>query len=179
MEARLVVWIHEHANPWLDALFVLTHVLGDEPFVSSLVVISVAWHLARRRHRLAFLWLALGLTTVAILLLAKPWILRARPDFWPPIIGAQGGASFPSGHAIASATFYPLIAYEVAKGFPRFSRLAWVCAAVLSGLIGIGRVYLGVHWPTDVLAGWAVGAAQTLLGVAWLNRAVSKRRARS
>ena len=168
MEARFVVWVHEHANPWLDTLFVFTHLLGMAAFVATLVLGSIAWHVARREPRQALLWFLLGLSTLAVLQGVKPWVLRSRPELWPPLV-AQGGYSFPSGHAIIGATFYPLIAHDVARRFPRLSGLAWTVAVVLAAFIGFGRIYLGLHWPTDVLAGWAIGAVQLALGLAWLR----------
>jgi membrane-associated phospholipid phosphatase len=168
MDKWLIVWIHAHSSPWLDRVFVLSHFLGDEWFVSILVLGVSAWHLARGERRQALAWLALGLTTVGLLLAVKPWVLRARPALWPAIV-VQGGYAFPSGHAIASATFYPLIAHEVAARLPRLSRLAWITAIGLAAFVGIGRIYLGLHWPTDVVAGWALGAAQTTLALAWLR----------
>ncbi|CAO3427778.1 phosphatase PAP2 family protein [Azospirillum doebereinerae] len=104
----------------------------------------------------------------------KALIGRARPDLVPhgdDVITA----SFPSGHAMLSAVVYltlgALLAQFVAGR--RVKAYLLVCAMILTLLVGVSRVYLAVHWPTDVLAGWCVGAAWAALCwilAEWLQR---------
>jgi undecaprenyl-diphosphatase len=90
----------------------------------------------------------------------KLWVRRARPD---PYFGTvlPVSYSFPSGHALDSSVIYFALAALLAPYFPgrRERAVLFAVTAVLVLLIGISRVYLGVHWPSDVLGGWAVGAA--------------------
>jgi undecaprenyl-diphosphatase len=82
---------------------------------------------------------------------------RARPD---PFIGIKPHTySFPSGHALVSLCFYGLIGGILSlRSDRRWKRVAiWAAASLLVGLIGLSRIYLGVHWPSDVLAGYAAG----------------------
>lgn len=85
-------------------------------------------------------------------------------------------ASFPSGHAMLSAAIFLTLGALMARFTPmkRFKALALATAVVLTVLIGLSRVYLGVHWPTDVLAGWCIGSAWAalwwLLAYAWERR---------
>lgn len=74
-------------------------------------------------------------------------------------------ASFPSGHSMMAAVVYLTLGALLARVRPHKRVKAYILssAVVLTVLVGISRVYLGVHWPTDVLAGWAVGAAWALL----------------
>lgn len=169
MEAEVLLRIHAHATPLLDALFRVSHALGNTPICAVLVLAAAAWHLRRGERREAVVWIALGLTTLALMEGLKPVVARSRPELWPRLV-AQGGFSFPSGHALASATFYPLLAWEVTQRRPAEAARWYALAVALALFIGFGRLYLGVHWPTDVLGGWTLGAAQGLLGILWLGR---------
>jgi undecaprenyl-diphosphatase len=81
---------------------------------------------------------------------------RARPALWKHIVDV-GLHSFPSGHAMASIATYGFISYILAKQFPQWQRQIFAFTAVLIVAIGFSRLYLGVHWPTDVVAGYAAG----------------------
>lgn len=162
MEAAILLWIHRHASPALDVAFRLSDLLGLFLFCAPIVLAMVFWHLRRRDRRRAMLWIALGLGAYVLQAVLKELVERPRPDLWPRLIPTDG-FSFPSGHAVASATVYPLLAREVAVRLPRWAGSAYGLAAAFVLFVGLGRLYLGVHWPTDVLAGWALGLGQTVL----------------
>ncbi len=92
---------------------------------------------------------------------------RPRPDLVPHDVAVYT-LSFPSGHALLSATVYLTLAALLARTQPglRVKVFVIAVAVTLTLLIGVSRVYLGVHWPTDVLAGWTLGAAWAL--VCWI-----------
>lgn len=169
MEARLLLWIHLSASPALDAAFRLSHQLGTVEFCAALVVVAAVWQLTRGRGDAALLLLVLGLSTLLLQLGIKAMVGRARPELWPRLLAARGGA-FPSGHALAAATLYPALAWLLSEGRPARRRALLTLAGLLACFVGLGRLYLGVHWPTDVLAGWLLGAAQTTLGLRWLDQ---------
>ncbi|MFN6952382.1 MAG: phosphatase PAP2 family protein [Albidovulum sp.] len=106
---------------------------------------------------------------------AKAFFDRPRPDLVPHGTLVYT-ASFPSGHSMMAAVVYLTLAALVARTFPQqWIRVYVVALAVFVTLaVGISRVYLGVHWPTDVLAGWAAGAAWALTCAA-LADALSRR----
>lgn len=164
MEAAILVWIHGHPSPALDVAFGVSHVLGLFAFCAPIVIAMALWHLRRHDRRSALVWIALGLGAYVLQAVLKVLVERPRPDLWPRLIPADG-FSFPSGHAVASATVYPLLAREVAVRVPRWAGPAYGLAAALVLFVGFGRLYLGVHWPTDVLAGWTLGLGQTVLAL--------------
>ncbi|MDZ5458772.1 phosphatase PAP2 family protein [Azohydromonas lata] len=132
--------------------------------VLGLVLLAVcSYLLLAGLRRTAASVLASSLSGMLLSWLLKGLFDRPRPDLVPH--GAYVlSPSFPSGHAMLSALVYLTLAALVARQLPhRRLRLHVVCVAVvLTLLVGISRVYLGVHWPSDVLAGWAVGAAWAL-----------------
>ncbi len=99
--------------------------------------------------------------------LLKDTFQRARPDLVPYDVYASG-ASFPSGHSMMSAVTYLTLGALLARSQERKRLKAFflLVAMFLSFVVGVSRVYLGVHWPTDVLAGWTAGAVWALL--CWL-----------
>jgi undecaprenyl-diphosphatase len=110
----------------------------------------------------------LGLTLLLIALIGrglseaqKYWIARVRPDVEPHLVVVKT-SSFPSGHAASSMIFYLALAIALTAG-TRWSRPAAASAVLLSLLIGTSRVMLGVHWPSDVIGGWAFGMLWVLL----------------
>ena len=163
LEERLLLAIHDQASPLLDGLFLISHDLGTVMFFAPLVVGLAFWHLHRGERRLAGLWGVVGLSTYALQEGLKRLVGRPRPDLWPRLVDV-GPYSFPSGHALASATLFPLLAWDLTRASGQRVRVLAVSAAALLSLsIGLGRLYLGVHWPSDVVVGWGIGSLQCLV----------------
>lgn len=148
--------------------------LGSTTILTLTTVAALGFLLLLRKRAAALLVLVSvggGMTLSSTL---KALVGRARPDLVPhgDIVVT---ASFPSGHAMLSAIVYltlgALLAQFVAGR--RVKAYLLVCAMLLTLLVGASRVYLAVHWPTDVLAGWCVGAAWAALCwivAEWLQR---------
>lgn len=107
-------------------------------------------------------------------LLLKVLFQRPRPDL-VPLAAYASTTSFPSGHSMLSAVTYLTLGALLARAHSRKRLKAFFLLAAISLtiLVGVSRVYLGVHWPTDVLAGWTAGASWAILcGLAarWLQR---------
>jgi undecaprenyl-diphosphatase len=169
---------HDLSDPlgpkWLEELFRDFTALGG---VGVLVFISlgVAGYLVLQRKYRALLLLFVAVAGGMLLSSAlKAGFARPRPDLVPH--GAYVyTASFPSGHALMATATYLTLGALLARILPdRRTRLFLLAMAiVLSLLVGISRVYLGVHWPSDVAAGWMAGSAWALLWwlvARWLQR---------
>jgi len=120
-----------------------------------------AWIWWRHHPRLAFAIVLIVLVGRGLVEAQKYWIARVRPDLEPHLVVVKT-QSFPSGHATSSMIFYLTVALVLTAG-TRWSRVAAAIAILLSLLIGTSRVMLGVHWPSDVIGGWAFGLLWVLL----------------
>lgn len=141
--------------------------LGSAP-VLVIAVLAVAGFLAlAKAWRLAGFTLAASLGGLALSSVLKYLIDRPRPDLAPEDVFTFT-SSFPSGHSMMSAVIYLTLAALLVRLMQRrrLKGYALGIAIILTLLVGVSRVYLGVHWPSDVLAGWSAGAAWALL--CWL-----------
>ncbi|MEO6387588.1 MAG: phosphatase PAP2 family protein [Croceibacterium sp.] len=148
---------------WLRSAAIDLTALGSETILTLVAVAGVAFLLLRKRRRQgALLAFAIGGGAIVSGLLKHAYD-RARPDIVPHLVPVSS-ASFPSGHAMNSAIVYLTIAALVARSYkePATRYFIVLLAVLLTGLIGTTRVFLGVHWPSDVIAGWLVGAAWAL-----------------
>ena len=160
-EQPLMMWVHTHIGPAFTPFAVALHYIGSTPVAVVLSMLFAAWHYLRRHRSWAvFILLGTALPT-AVMFVAKQFFNRARPEFWPRII-QETGASFPSGHstfAAALATVVVLVYWQS----PHRS-LIIAAAAAFALLMGLSRIVLGVHYPTDVLVGRITGMS-TVLGL--------------
>jgi undecaprenyl-diphosphatase len=161
-DERIMRLFVDHRTAWLTTVAKIVTQLAGGLIVTPIVIATVAL-LLRVRHRRAALVVALGsIGTVALVQTTKHFIGRARPPIADRLVSAQG-LSFPSGHSAQSVACYGALAWLVWElGWRRRARVLSVVAAALVVVgVGLSRVYLGVHWPSDVLSGW-------LLGLGWL-----------
>jgi membrane-associated phospholipid phosphatase len=150
--------LHVIATPTLDHFFILTSHLGYFWGVVPLDVIVLMALVLRRRFRDSVFFGIAVLGSAVLNIAAKNYFARMRPDLWISST-PETTYSFPSGHAMGSAT---LAAAMVLLCWP--TRLRWpvtITSVVFVLLVGASRVYLGVHYPSDILAGWAAAIAWT------------------
>ena len=150
--------------PWLAEMMRDITALGSFT-VLGLVTFSVAGFLMLTHKRHAAWTVVLAVTSGTLVSTVLKWLFaRPRPDLVPhaTMVYTQ---SFPSGHAMLSAVVYLTLGALLARtqAEPRVKVYLLLLAMALTLTVGISRVYLGVHWPTDVIAGWAVGACWALL----------------
>ncbi len=158
--------------PWLESAARDITSLGSQTVIGLVVVIATVFLVLAQRRRSAMFVLVSSVSGTAMVFVLKALFNRPRPELFPhgDIVLS---ASFPSGHAMVSALVYLTLGAMLARlARPALLKCYILAAAMLlTLLIGCSRVYLGVHWPTDVLAGWAGGTAWALAwwGVAELN----------
>ena len=136
--------------------------------VLLIVTLAVTGYLIIARKRSFALTVTVSVITGMLLSQTLKWgFARPRPDLVPALARVYTH-SFPSGHAMVSAVVYLTLGVLLARTPIRTAIKAYLLfvAILLTLIVGISRVYLGVHWPSDVLAGWAGGAAWALL--CWL-----------
>lgn len=169
LDPRILAWVVEHRTEVLTSFFTSVTHLGD-PLVVTVVTVVMVISLVRWYRRLALFMVASTLGTVVITTVAKQVVDRPRPPevLW---LDAAVGPAFPSGHSAQSVALYGAIAVVVW----RLARTWWVritalaIAASIGFAVGVSRVYIAVHWPSDVLCGWAVAGLwlTILLLIGW------------
>jgi undecaprenyl-diphosphatase len=152
--------VHGWASPALTRGMLAVTMLGSERFLLPLGAILVWRLLATGRRRQAILLPVAGLSAELFSQMLKLALHRLRPETFFGLPPAET-YSFPSGHAFVSTVFYGLLASILMAGEnSRRKRAGIVAIAVLAAsAIGLSRVYLGYHYPSDVLGGWACAAA--------------------
>lgn len=142
--------------------------LGDFAILALvLLAVTIFLVLARQRHMALFVFASVvsGMALAAVL---KNLFERERPALVPPVVDAHdlyiATSSFPSGHAMMSAVVYLTLGALLARLAHDLRLKIYVLGVALTVvlMVGLSRIYLGVHWPSDVAAGWAVGAAWAL-----------------
>lgn len=155
-EKAILLNLKERANPLLDAWMVAVTFLAQGQITLPLLMLSGGL-LVYRQESPAALVLALNLSGSWLLNgIFKSFFRRRRPDLWASP-NSPMDYSYPSGHSMSAISFYGLLALYAARFFSIPLSLTAPIAAILSTLIGFSRVYLGAHWPTDVLSGWMAG----------------------
>jgi undecaprenyl-diphosphatase len=178
-DAQAFRWTHrllgENTGNWVESVTFL----ASRNWITALGLVLIGYFLVLRRHRWYTLLVpVVALGSITLNLLLKSTFNRPRPLL--PLVSASG-LSFPSGHAMISASFYGLLIYLVQTHMRRHQTLRWgltVGLSLLILLIGLTRVYLRVHYASDVLAGFAAGLVWLVSAIPLLQKieqAVKKR----
>lgn len=160
--------------PWLEETMRDFTALGGTGVLTLLTLLVVLFLLMTRKRHAALLVVFSVAGGTALSQVLKWGFDRPRPDLVPHGMAVYS-QSFPSGHAMLSAVVYLTLGALLARTQARTRVKVFLlgAAAALTVIVGISRIYLGVHWPTDVLGGWALGAgwaAFCWLVMLWLQR---------
>lgn len=171
IDTTLLKWIHSTATPALDAIFLFITNLGNVEYILPITAFLILYLLYKRQRVNAFIvTFGVGGAATANFIL-KHLFHRDRPAFWHSLI-TETGYSFPSGHAmLSSALILCIIAILWNTKWRIFSI---IIGAIIVVLIGYSRLYMGVHYPTDIIAGWSVSAAWIVI-VLFITKVTSRR----
>ncbi len=156
LDTSILLAIKRLHTTLLDQAMMGITFIGD-PAVLLVICLGVGIWLLKHQHRAAATTLSIAaIGAVGLNIWLKHLFIRPRPALWKPLVDV-GYYSFPSGHAMVSLVIYGLIGYILATQFPQQQKLIFIFTVILIAAIGFSRLYLGVHWPTDIAAGYAAG----------------------
>lgn len=164
-DKTLTAWIQGWGEAWRPFMYFITE-FGEPRYYALITMLLIAWtgFLRRFNLTLAFIGVIIGMGIISVL---KAVTGRTRPDTLYVATEKPGGLSFPSGHAGTAMLFYGLLAYLAFKYLPApYNLVTAAVAGLLIFFIGVSRVYLGAHYPTDVIGGWILGAIVLLFIIA-------------
>jgi membrane-associated phospholipid phosphatase len=148
--------VHQITSPALTASMRAVSFVGSTQFLTPATIGMFIWWMLRKWRREAWL---LGITMLGAAILNTTLKLTFRRPRPIPFFNltAPESFSFPSGHSLASFCFFGALAIILTARIrnPRLNLFIWICAALMTMWIGLSRIYLGVHYTTDVLAGFA------------------------
>ena len=164
-ELGIIEWM-QGASPMLDPLMISVTYAASNATIWLIAAFLMTCSMRYRRIGVAVI-VALAVTYIVVDLVMKPVFDRPRPfevEDLVPIVDPPTSASFPSGHTAHSfAAAFCIFYYNRRWGIP---------ALAFASLVGVSRIYLGVHWPTDVLAGVIVGVAVAYAAIWFMDRRV-------
>lgn len=160
LDRPVTAFVAHARTPWMTASAQAITLLGSAPVMAGLIVCAgILLRIRTGNWRPLLLLAVVSAGAAGLDVVAKAVVARPRPPAVFAIATAPGYA-FPSGHTVQAAA-YGCLAYLIARTLRSWQvkTAVWSAALILAALIGLSRVYLGVHWLTDVLGGWALATA--------------------
>lgn len=173
IDTTILQAVRQLESPFMDALMIGITRTGDPHFTVPLVfiVFILLWVKKYRTEAKIFALNCFGGAVLSTGL--KLFFGKVRPALWNSPI-EEVSFSYPSGHALGSVVLYGFLAYLLGRRLPQYRRLIYVLAAALSLSIGFSRLYLGVHWPTDLVGGYIIGFLWTSSCILLLDKQLPK-----
>ena len=168
-EIAISNWFHSFSTPWLDFIFKSITTVGSGSFLTIVIVIVSIFLLFRFELHKSHIVVLSGIMSGLGSFFLKRAFDRPRSDLWIPLV-EEHSLSFPSGHAMISVAVYGALAMFLAEKYPNRKMRIYSLFGILIFLIGISRIYLGVHWTTDILGGWVFGGLVLSLMVWWYHK---------
>lgn len=156
IDTEILQSIYKLHTPLLNQIMTGITFLGNGSTLIYFSCIVVICLLVSRKFASAFALIIVTFGGLNLNVWLKTIFGRVRPTLWERIVDANS-FSFPSGHAMVSLVVYGFVGYLLIANFPNFKGLILFCITLLILAIGLSRLYLGVHWPTDIIAGYAAG----------------------
>ena len=171
LDDRVFEFLKSHVNERNNDIMQFFTFLGTHLFLIPANLLLIAYFLFIKKHKWYSIKVpAIALSSLGLMFLLKNFFSRERPDI--PLLAEAKGLSFPSGHALMSVTFYGLLIYMIFKNVKN-KQSKWTLISLLILLIiiiGFSRIYLRVHYASDVLAGYCIGFLWLVFTVWMLNK---------
>lgn len=169
-DARAFAYLKEHVSTRNTEVLQFFTFFGSHVFLIPANLVLIAWFLFIKKRKWYSIKIpAIAISSLLLMMVLKHLFNRSRPDI--PLLYEAKGLSFPSGHALMSVTFYGLMIYIIFKAVKN-NTVKWssiTAFILLICMIGLSRVYLRVHYATDVIAGYCVGFLWLVFAVWVLN----------
>ncbi len=170
MDTTIALWLH-NTIPWNDKFlwfFNEITLLGGSQVLLLFIIIVVIYLTMTAKFNMAHMIVLSAIASSITSSIIKRLVQRPRPELWQPYTDLDS-YSFPSGHAVTTVAIYGMIVFFLAESYPKAKRPIYAAGGIFLFLVGLSRVYLGVHWPSDVLVGWLIGGL-ILWGMVWWYR---------
>lgn len=170
LDIQVELAVHQMDAPFWDVVMKTATLIGTNVILLPAIAVAMAIAIRLRRRAYAVILLVDAIVVIGVNTLLKHMFSRARPTLFDKI-ALPTDYSFPSGHSMSAMGIWGAIAAVMIALYPRARVPIALCAGLLIACIGFSRVYLGVHWPSDVVGGLLGGLPPLVVTVYLLHRA--------
>jgi undecaprenyl-diphosphatase len=169
LDTAIELAVHRLDSAPADAVMRAASFVGASAVLLPVVAVVIALAIHQRRRAIAIVLALDTAVVIAAYSALKVMFSRERPRLFEEI-ALPTGYSFPSGHSMSALGIYGVIAAALIAMYPDWRRPAIAAAIALIALIGVSRIYLGVHWPSDVLGGFVGGVPPLVASIHLIHR---------